>query len=289
MIDGTAHRGRPQPFLTDERLGKAGWGGVGIREHSCRQRETSHYQEKGKFISRERFRSTRSWQKPRASSIRCHWPKVSQNLGLVLRMYRSVSTQCSKVHSCRGASIGFSKWISGGSKWLDWLKKTWESLKKIVLFWWGKTNSRFASCKLQIKKNEQTKKPVVYDDNKIHLLYTTRQSFDYCHQSEVKWTQHILDCLQYSHYLVVTGWYLTMKAKQFWKGNAELRCPGLNWNYMSIWTCWTCLSSMEMASLCTIPPLRPRQFQFFFIRAHQFKHHDSNQTCFYTLHSHVIT
>lgn len=37
MIDGTAHRGRPQPFLTDERLGKAGWGSESTRADRERQ------------------------------------------------------------------------------------------------------------------------------------------------------------------------------------------------------------------------------------------------------------
>lgn len=58
-----------KPSLTDERLGKEDVGKGGrwdegaqgrISERSCRQRETSHYQEKGKFISSERF-SEQTW------------------------------------------------------------------------------------------------------------------------------------------------------------------------------------------------------------------------------------
>lgn len=39
MIDGTPHRGGPQPFLTDERLGKAGGGGGSASTRADRERQ----------------------------------------------------------------------------------------------------------------------------------------------------------------------------------------------------------------------------------------------------------
>lgn len=148
------------------RWGREGqWGR--ISKHSCRQRETSHYQEKGKFISRERFRSTRSWQKPRASPIYRHWPKVSQNLGLALTMHRWVSTQWP--HWCWTFKSALMLWS------IHWvLKAKKERLLKTV------KKKRDVSHKLQIKKKTANKKTTV-------LSMTTTRSTCFTWRANLWW------------------------------------------------------------------------------------------------------